>query len=475
MKILLVNPPMPADWYNNEFYLPLSLLYLAAVLRDNGDKVDVLDMKTLSRPGHQSHQGDYESVLLQTIARTNPDLIGFGCLFSGNFQDALRYSEVCKSNHPGIPIVAGGIHFTIYAEKILQHCPSIDWIILGEGEQTLVRLVNRLKSGARNFEQIDGIAYRDAGRVVVSPKTGYITDIDQIPFPAYDLLDLEAYHVDTSHWHNPKALPIRTSIPLISSRSCPHHCSFCSMYRVMGPKWRARSAKNFVDEIDYLYHTYEYRHFSFMDDNLTLSKRRTLEICRTIIERKLDIQFETPNGLSLRSLDEEVLEQLVAAGMVRTYLAIESGSDYIRNQVMKKKVSLEQIRKVVQWTKKYPELFVNAFFIIGMPEETAETLEETFNLIREIDVDKIHIHNIVPFPSTGVYQQAVRDNLLVDLDPDDFYKSGKLYFKNRDCFFIKPYNLSLTALHEFRERVELFLKSRRSSTAAQRVTQMCAV
>jgi magnesium-protoporphyrin IX monomethyl ester (oxidative) cyclase len=467
MKILLINPPQPQGWYNNEFYPPLSLLYLGAVLKANGDCVEILDLKTLRPTDADNPACFYEAAVVKSVERLKPDLIGFGCLFSGNFNDVLRLSNACKQTAPETRIATGGIHFTIYAQKILETCPSIDWIILGEGEDSVVQLVNMLKHGCRDLGSIDGFAFRDDGRPVVHAKTRFIQDIDQIPFPAYDLIRISDYYVDTSAWHNPKGLSINTSLPVITSRSCPHRCTFCSMYRVMGERWRARSARNVVDEIELLYHRYNHRHFSFMDDNLTLSKKRTLEICRLIKERNLDLQFETPNGLSLRSLDEETIDRLVEAGMVRTYLAIESGSDYIRNQIMKKKVSQKQIENVVRWTRKHPQLFVNAFFIIGMPEETAETLEETYAMIRDIDVDKVHIHNIVPFPSTSVYEQALRDGLLVNLDAENLHKAGKLYFKNRETFFIKPYRLSLGELSTFREKVDDLLNASKSSRSKE--------
>jgi radical SAM superfamily enzyme YgiQ (UPF0313 family) len=467
MNILLINPPQPQGWYNNEFYPPLSLLYLGAVLKANGDCVEILDLKTLRPANTDNSNGFYEAAVIRAAERFRTDLIGFGCLFSGNFSNVLHLSTACKKAFPETPIAAGGIHFTIYAQKILETCPSIDWIILGEGEDSTVQLVNTLKCGRMDLGSIDGFAYREGDRPVVHAKTRFIQDIDQIPFPDYDLIRLSDYFVDTSAWHNPKGLPINTSLPVITSRSCPHRCTFCSMYRVMGERWRARSARNVVDEIEWLYHRYDHRHFSFMDDNLTLSKKRTLEICRLIKERNLDLQFETPNGLSLRSLDEETIDRLVEAGMVRTYLAIESGSDYIRNQIMKKKVSRKQIENVVRFTRKHPQLFVNAFFIIGMPEETAETLEETYAMIRDIDVDKIHIHNIVPFPSTSVYEQALRDGLLVDLDAENLHKAGNLYFKNRETFFIKPYRLSLGELSAFREKVDDLLKASKNSRSKE--------
>ena len=121
-----------------------------------------------------------------------------------------------------------------------------------------------------------------------------------------------------------------------------------------------------------------------MDDNFALNRKRTIEICSEIIRRGLDIQFETPNGISINTLNEEVLDALVSAGLVRVYLAIESGSEFIRNEIMGKHLSTEKIYEIVGLTKKHKQLHVKAYFIIGMPEETHETLEETYNMIKKI-------------------------------------------------------------------------------------------
>jgi len=450
MKILLVNPPIPAAWYNDEFYLPSSLLYLGAQLQKNGDDVKILDLKAIKIPRGDASKIFYDKTLLDTISKFEPDLIGFGCLFSGNFPDALRLSKLCKENFGDIPIVAGGIHFTIYAEEILENCSSIDWIALGEAEETLVELVNKVKERDYNFSGIQRFAYRKNGKVVVNPGEHYISDPDAIPFPAYDLVNLKDYYTDTSFWHNPKNMPINTSIPIITSRSCPNQCPFCSMYMAMGPRWRARSPRNVVDEMEFLYNKYDHRHFSIMDDNFSLVKSRVIEICSLIKKRKLDLQFETPNGLSLKTLDREVIDAMASAGLVRVSLAIESGSDYIRNTVMRKNLDRKKIFEITEIIKEYKSIFTNAFFIIGMPEETKKTLMDTYDMMKEIDVDKVHLMNIVPLPSTSVYEQALRDNLLVDLDPKSIYKADDLYFKNYDRFFIKPYKLELADLSEFR-------------------------
>jgi magnesium-protoporphyrin IX monomethyl ester (oxidative) cyclase len=454
MKILLVNPPIPEFYYNREFYLPSGLLYLASSLQKNGEEVKMLDLKTFQNKGVNRPLKFYEDKLIETISGFQPDLIGFGCLFSGNFPEMLRFSEISKNNFRKIPIITGGIHPTIHAENIMKNCISIDFIVIGEGEMTIVQLVNEIKNKSYEFDKIDGLAFRENGKVMVNPKTRYVENVDNLPFPAYDLINLKDYYVDTSNWHNPKNLPINTSIPIISSRSCPNRCTFCSMFEVMGPTWRARSAKNVVDEIEYLYKNFDQMHFSFMDDNFTLGRSRLTEICDEIIKRKLDIQFETPNGLSIKTLDEEVLNSMVSAGLVRISLALESGSDFIRNKVMGKNLSQEKIYDVVNLTKKYRQLYVNAFFIIGMPEETEETLNETYNMIKKINVDKVYVHNIIPFPGTILFEQAARDNLLLNIDLKNLYKSTDLYITNYNDYFIKPYKLSIADLREFRNKCE---------------------
>lgn len=457
MKILLVNPPVPKTYYNREYYPPLSLLYLAAVLQRNSEEVKILDFNTFKVWDSDNAQEFYKTKLVETISSFQPSLIGFGCLFSGHFPDVLKFSIVSKKNFKNIQVVIGGIHPTIYPFEILTNYPSIDWIIIGEGEESIIRLVNTIKSKNCQFENIEGFAYRKNGQVIVNQKNSYIENPDRIPFPAYDLINLKDYYCDTSNWHNPKKLPINTSIPIITSRSCPKRCPFCCMYTVMGPKWRARTPQNVVDEIEYLYYKYDHHHFSFMDDNLTLKKSHILEICDQIKKRKLDIQFETPNGLSINTLDEEVVNAMVSTGLVRVSLAIESGSDYIRNKIMKKNLSKEKIYEVVKLTKKYKQLYVKAFFIIGMPEETKETLMETYNIIKEINVDRVYLQTIIPFPGTKVHEQAVRDKLLVNIDPEEFYKSDALYTTNYNRFFIKHYNLDIEDLQKFRKECEYLI------------------
>ncbi|UCG54863.1 MAG: radical SAM protein [Dehalococcoidia bacterium] len=452
MRTLLINPPTPQFIVNKEYYIPSSLLYLAAALQKAGKNVKILDLNTYEAEYSDTSRAFFEKIMISYIHDYQPSLIGIGCLFCGQFPAVLSFSKKIKEESKEIKIAIGGIHPTTYPTEILANCPSIDFVALGEGEITMVELVDSLESGREDFNKIDGIAYRSNGEIIVNQKISFIENLDELPFPAYDLINLEDYYHDTSHWHNPKNLPINASIPIISSRSCPNRCNFCSMFMVMGPRWRYRSPENVVDEIEYLYNKYNHQHFSFMDDNITLNKARTLEMCNQIVKRRLNIQFEIPNGLSIRTLDKDVLDALISAGLVRVALGIESGSDYIRNEIIGKRLSREKIFEVVRLTKEYKQLYVKAFFIIGMPEDTRETLMDTYNMIKEIDIDMPQVFNLLPFPGTKVFEQALKDNLLIDID--NLWKKDVFYGSGNKQFFVKPYELEVEDLQEFRDKFD---------------------
>jgi radical SAM superfamily enzyme YgiQ (UPF0313 family) len=194
-----------------------------------------------------------------------------------------------------------------------------------------------------------------------------------------------------------------------------------------------------------------------MDDNFTLNRKHSIEICNEIVKRNLRIQIETPNGISVNSLNEEVLDAFVEAGLIRISLAIESGSEYIRS-AMKKHLKQDKIYEVVNLTKKYKDLYTRAFFIMGMPEETKETLDETYQMIIDIDVDKPIVSNLLPFPGTELFEQCVRDNLLTDeIDMDNLWSMSDFNFTDNKKFFIKPYSMSLDELKEYRDKFDILI------------------
>ena len=196
MKTLLINPPISRLIANKDFYLPSSLLYLASSLQKSGVEVKILDLN-IFRPWQENpdhSEKSVESIIMDCISDFQPSLIGITCLFSGHFPSLLHFSRMVKEQY-NTPIVIGGIHPSIYPREILTNCPSIDWVVIGEGEKTIVQLADAVKnSNHGSFDQMDGFAYRQNDKVIVNPKTSFISDLDSLPFPAYDIINIEDYY-----------------------------------------------------------------------------------------------------------------------------------------------------------------------------------------------------------------------------------------------------------------------------------------
>jgi radical SAM superfamily enzyme YgiQ (UPF0313 family) len=185
------------------------------------------------------------------------------------------------------------------------------------------------------------------------------------------------------------------------------------MWMVMGTRFRMRSAKSVFDEVKLLYETYGINYFKIMDDTFTFNRQRAVDFCEMIISSGIKAYFETPNGISVKTLDRELIKTMREAGFIIMSVAVESGSDYIRNKIMGKGTSKEQIYNAFEWCREFG-IKTNMFIIVGMPEETEETFAETRKLVEEIDADRYGLNSPVPTPGTKLYEQCVKDNLLLD-------------------------------------------------------------
>jgi len=218
------------------------------------------------------------------------------------------------------------------------------------------------------------------------------------------------------------------------------------MWHVHGPKIRYRSADDVVDEIQYLYDNFEARYFQFMDDNFTFDKKRVIRMMNEIVRRGMKISYDTPNGIAISKLDTETIRAMVAGGLIRISIAIESGSQEIRD-LMLKGLKQEKIYEVANELAKYPHVFVKAFFIVGMPEETKETLEETRKMIMNLPIDKFSINYATPFPGTALFNQCKAKNML-RYEVEDYVEiDGHQLRSDRPHF--KPFNLTEQDLMDF--------------------------
>ena len=454
MRVLLIAPYRRSEAGSREDFLPsMALVYLAGFIRDKGHEPILLDLNNAVTHAQEDPQRYCVNKILEKVMETSPDLIGMNCLFSGLFESIMSYGEAIEQYYPDTPIVIGGLHPTTYPREILTHCPYFDYIVMGEGETQLLALIEAMESGdLAGLDQVNGLSLRGKDGEVIVNENKALTKYDELPMPAWDLIHFADYEMDLSHFYSRKGHEIRNVVPIMSERGCPYRCNFCDMFMVMGRKLRRRTATQFVDELDFLVNECGQRYFAFMDDNLTLDKRHIIAICNEIAARGLDIQFDTTAGLNINSLDEEIVEAMVDAGMVSCTLSPEHGNDYIRNEVIKKMLPRHRIYEVVELLQRYP-VQIGANWIIGFPEDTSETIAETYQMITELKCDRNGVGSIIPFPGTALFEQVVRDDLFIDevKDLSNLWRTPMT--ASQDGLVVKPYKMTMEELNEWKLRL----------------------
>ena len=479
-KLFLIITPLRMVSKPHEPALgPLCLYSFALKNGFGGDLLDFNDVIT------EENISDYEAIVNTSLERwlsSHPEakIIGISALFSGIFTRALKIARDVKKIRSDIAVVIGGNHPSIFPKEILENCPEIDYIVIGEGEEQFVSLLRLYSQGSTTKFEIDnGIAYKSDGKVVIKEKTRYIDELDSLGVTNYDQVNFANYHTpDMDTWYNPKNHDIICAMPIATSRACPYNCNFCSMNAVMGRKFRSKSNEMVLEELKILYYEHNIRYFRIIDDCSTFDKENSMKLFSAIIASGMNVSFEFYNGLSIRTLDDELIDALVEAGLLRGSLAIETGSNFLRNKIMNKNLSNEKIYEVYHhFEKKHPHVWLIGFFLIGLPEETVETLEDTICMIKNLSTIYPVFNIIVPFPGTRLWDQCVRDNLML-ADIKDIWKRSFWTYpvsidkteKNEDewcseslnkteqAFFVKPYNLSIEKLVDYYKKL-LILKA----------------
>ena len=455
MKVLLIHPfrndigAMNAD----EFMPSLAVLCLAAALRKAGHTPIILDLAVKSVLA-KSDPGQYcLDKIVEVVKKEQPPLIGISFLFSGTFPLARQYAQLIKEIAPNSKIITGGIHATSYPREILSTCHEFDYIGISEGESTIVEIANKVEAeDYYNLSEIKGFAFRDELGVHINEKRE-LEDFAELPIPAWDLIDLAEYEKPRPEFYSPKGHDIKNIIPIISTRGCPYRCTFCDLHLIQGRKMRRRGPELFVDELEYLHKERGMNYFAFQDDNLVRDRRHIIAVCKEIVKRRLDIEFETASGLHINSLTEEVIDHMVAAGMTYAAISIEHGNAYMRNEVMQKFTDEETIYKAVENIRRH-KVLIRANWIMGYPEETNETLQDTYDMIEALKVDRAAVLKLIPYPGTPVFDQCIKDKLFVeDIDEKNMWLNPLQ--PHQDDFVIKPYNMSLYELSEWRSKFAL--------------------
>jgi anaerobic magnesium-protoporphyrin IX monomethyl ester cyclase len=392
--VTLVNPPAPSGSTGHMPFALLGLGYLGAILEKNRYEVDVIDCQVLKL--------SYKDFRIE-IGKHRPDIVGLTST-TLTYLSALRLARIVKEVLPDCLIFIGGPHVTFWDKEALEECPALEVIIRREGEYTLLELVQKVEEG-KDFSDVLGITYRKEGKIVKNPDRPYIEDLDSLPFPARHL------------WPMEKLRKYEDILYLAASRGCVFWCEFCATVRMHGRKFRMRSPKNIVDELEFLYKTYGITNFTFCDDAFTVDPERTKELCKLIIDRNLKIKWNC--GTRIDMLTRDLLISMREAGCVSVWSGVESGSQTVLD-AMHKGITTEQTLRVYCWIR---ELGLKPVpnVILGFPGETKESAWETIKFVEKISPDEVGFYNIAtPFPGTPLYDSVKERGWLRVTDFDKY-------------------------------------------------------
>ncbi|OPL14200.1 MAG: hypothetical protein AVO39_09440 [delta proteobacterium MLS_D] len=392
MKVAIIAPPYPLEEAPAP---PLGVTYVAAAFENAGAEVRIFDY-IVSRYTKEK--------LEEELGRFSADVVGVTSV-TMNFFGALRIIQDAKSIDPGVVTVMGGPHVTFDAVETLRRYPEVDIIVMGEGEETVRELVPVL-DGAGDLATVRGIAFRSGEEIIVTEARELIRDLDSLPLPARHLLPISRY----------RALGFPVSI--ITSRGCPNSCIFCLGRRMVGKKVRHRSAVAVVDEIEHIL-SYGFPRINVADDIFTANPRKVSAVCREI--RRRDIRFTWSAFSRVNTVTREMLAEMRDAGCDAVSFGIESGNPEMLKRV-RKGITLEQARKAVRMCKDEGVL-AHASFIVGLPGETAETLEDTRAFAESLDI-LYGFHFLAPFPGTTVREDIDRYDLEILTNDWDRYDAN---------------------------------------------------
>lgn len=404
MKVLLINP-------GSDYLVkapPLGLLCLAAYVREKMPDigVEILDAHL---------EGKSDENLLDSIRKTNPTLVGIYTI-SANAGHIHRLIERMRKHVRYI--VVGGPYATIYARSIIKD-GSIDYIVMGEGEGPFCDLLKVLNDNDISAaDSIPRIISKTASDKQYMPGDLQIADIDSLPQPAWDLLDVEEYFKVPRNSMSP-VMGTKRVLPVFTSRGCPFQCAYC--HNMFGKNIRFKTASRVVDEIKHLVEVYGIDAVEIWDDVFNYDRNRVLEICRMIKESGLAIKLSFSNGIRADILDEVVIDALVDAGAQRINFGIESGTDRIQKLLCKNQ-DLKRVEEVVRYVAAKNDIITGGFFIIGNPTETKEEMLQTIEYASGLPLDVASFFACTPNPGTKLFDMLSEETkkAIAEISPDRF-------------------------------------------------------
>jgi len=386
VNILLIQPYTEMSQCNSP---PLGLLYLASSLMSRGgDTVKVVDLR-LDRAPIQSR--------FQEVLAFKPDVVGVTAM-SIESEAMATIIQFLATNLPERPFfVVGGSHAMAFPETAAT-LPYVDCAVIGEGEETAVDLVRSLKEKSA-LEGVKGIVFSREGRVVRTPARELIADLDSLPRPAWELIDLETYFINPN-FHDSRGDKKRI-LPIFTSRGCPFHCAYC--LHMMGARFRARSAESVVAEIKSLRERYHIEEIQIEDDIFNFDRTRAARILGSLVSENLHLDICFPDGLKADLLRKEDIALYRKAGVYQICFGIESASDRILSMIGKRQ-NLDKINQVVADCVS-EGIGTHGFFMMGFPGETEEEMRKTIEFARNSRLITANFSLVKLFPGTALYEK----------------------------------------------------------------------
>lgn len=390
-RIALIRPGR----YPEGFIVPLGLLYLAGYLNLKAPDIEITVIDNA-----------LEDLGLATIAQRvkmfNPELVGLTGLTTHTvaIQETARYIRATSKE---TIIIAGGPCVSSNYEEVLKE-RSIDFGVIGEGEETLYRVVKALREG-RELLSLEGLVYLDrAGRIVVNGQRQPILDLDELPLPAYHLLSVENYFNSPRRNSQSPIYISKRNLPVLTSRGCPFQCIYC--HNTFGKSFRARKPGSVVGEIIWLKGAYNIEELEIIDDIFNFDKERAKDIMRRLIAADLNLKISFSNGIKYEMLDDELLQLFKEAGVFRLAFGIESGNKRIQ-RILQKEVDLVRMRKIIERASALG-FFVSGFFQLGLPGETRQEMLDTISYASSTRLHTATFHLTTPFPGTQMYNEHIK-------------------------------------------------------------------
>ena len=400
MRILIVNPPVRE---NDNPHFPTGLGYLAAVLKKEGHEVSVIDAAALKLR---------KTELIDRIKKEQFDVFAVGGLIT-IFNYLKWLTGEVRNINPKALIISGGSAVSSIPQLFLKRT-GVDVGLLYEAEATIIDLIKLIEE-KKDYSTLPGIAYRNKeGNITANPLRTRIDNLDDLPFPAYDLFPMNIYLSFPQQMGLLNMSKSRKAIGIIATRGCPWKCTFC--HRNFGNVYRTRSPENVVAEMEMLYKTYGISFFDFKDETLTVNRAVTEKMCDLLIERGHDFKWQAMTRADL--VNKELLLKMKKAGCIYINFGLESGSQRMLDAV-DKKIKVETMEQAIKWVKEV-NIELTKSFMIGIPGESKETAQETIDFCKRLDLNGTFFI-CTPYPGTILWEKLKSDGKIVTEEDEAQY------------------------------------------------------